>query len=554
MATGQAAQDSTAAGREALARGDWSAAHALFEEALAREESAEAWDGLSWAAWWLADADTTLRAREAAYLAYRARGEAGAAARIAAWLAADYVEFRGEEAPAFGWLARAKRLIEDAPDGPDHGWVTVLEGDLAMKTGDFEQAARLAGGAAELGRRYGVHDLEAVGLAMEGMARVAQGEVEEGMRGLDEASAIAAAEQLELPISMAWAFCYMVSACEGVGDFPRATQWCTAMRGFTERWGGRQILGICRSAYGSVLATGGDWDNAERELVAAVDDLVAARPGMAGGGLVRLGQLRARQDRPGEARELFERAGSHHLALVGLGELALDAGDAAEARDAAERVLRRAPRGALLDRLPALELGVRARAALGDLDSAAADAAELERTAMTLGTPYLRGRGHLATAELELARGDHDAARRAAEDALDCFNQGAAPYEAALARLALAGALRGCGRPEPAEREARAARELFASLGAERDVRAADELLAAADSPPTDGARSLGDLTARELEVLRLVAQGLSDAEIAERLVLSPHTVHRHVANVRTKLRLPSRAAAVAYATRSGLI
>ena len=66
------------------------------------------------------------------------------------------------------------------------------------------------------------------------------------------------------------------------------------------------------------------------------------------------------------------------------------------------------------------------------------------------------------------------------------------------------------------------------------------------------GARS--DRRQRELEVLRLVAKGLNNGEIAERLVLSPHTVHRHMANVRTKLRLPSRAAAVAYAARVGLL
>ena len=75
-------------------------------------------------------------------------------------------------------------------------------------------------------------------------------------------------------------------------------------------------------------------------------------------------------------------------------------------------------------------------------------------------------------------------------------------------------------------------------------------------APPTDAPRAAADteLSARELEVLRLVAEGLSDAEIAERLVLSRHTVHRHVANIRTKLRLPSRAAAVAHAARIGLL
>jgi DNA-binding NarL/FixJ family response regulator len=157
-------------------------------------------------------------------------------------------------------------------------------------------------------------------------------------------------------------------------------------------------------------------------------------------------------------------------------------------------------------------------------------------------------------AELALAHGEEEEGRRAAEDASDRFREGAAPYEAALSRLVLAQALAALGRTESAESEVRAARETFGSLGAERDVERADSLLHGAAPIAGDGRTSLGELTARELEVLKLVAQGLSDAEIAERLVLSPHTVHRHVANVRTKLRLPSRAAAVAYAARAGLL
>ena len=189
--------------------------------------------------------------------------------------------------------------------------------------------------------------------------------------------------------------------------------------------------------------------------------------------------------------------------MVGLGELALADGDADAARDAAERVLRRLP-GAPLDRLPALELLVRAQATAGDVEAARSAHADLAAVASASGTPYLSGRSYLAGAELELAAGAAEAARCAAEDAIDCFTASSAPYDGARAGAAA-----------------------------------------------SDAASAL---TARELEVLRLVAQGLGDAEVAERLVVSPHTVHRHVANIRNKLRLPSRAAAVAYAAREGLI
>jgi LuxR family transcriptional regulator, maltose regulon positive regulatory protein len=150
------------------------------------------------------------------------------------------------------------------------------------------------------------------------------------------------------------------------------------------------------------------------------------------------------------------------------------------------------------------------------------------------------------------ARGDHEHARRACEDAVDLLVEADAAHETALARLELARALAALGRDEAAAAETRTARDALVALGAERDVARLDAALGGNGQVRGGVRRSLGELTPRELEVLRLVAQGLSDAEVADRLVLSQHTVHRHVANVRAKLRLPSRAAAVAYAARAG--
>jgi DNA-binding NarL/FixJ family response regulator len=528
------------AGEEALRRGAWSEARAHYEAALASGESAEAWEGLGWAGYWLHDAELTIDSRERAYRAFRAEAEPAAAGRVAGWLAADFLEFRGEDAVARGWLERGRRMLEGLPAGEDHGWLGLHEGSYVMNVlGDLEQAGALAANAAALGREFGVADLEAVGLALEGITLVRRGGVQEGLRLLDEAAAITAGEELRLPIVRGWALCYLISACEGVGDFPRATQWCATAQVTAERWDARQLIGVCRSAYGNVLATNGDWAAAELELTAAVEDLLAVRPAMAPGGLARLGELRARQGRADEARVLFERAGAHPRAVLGLGALALDAGDPAGAADAADRVLRRLAPSTTLDRLPALELLVRARLGLGDLEGAAVSCSELERVGETIGTPFVRGRARLAAARVAGARGDAEEARRAAEDAVDLLVESAAAYEAALARLELGRALAALGRPEPAAAEANAAREALAALGVRAPERAPD---------------SLSELTPRELEVLRLVAQGLSDADIAERLVLSQHTVHRHVANVRTKLGLHSRAAAVAYAARAGLL
>ena len=286
-----------------------------------------------------------------------------------------------------------------------------------------------------------------------------------------------------------------------------------------------------------MLATSGDWPSAEQELLSALEDLRTTRPALAAPTAVRLGRLRVRQGDPAEARTLFEAALPLPQAILALGELDLAAGDAPAAADAADRVLRRLAGASVLDRFPALELLARARAAAGDGEGAGAKAAELEREATRLATPYMRGRARLVRAHVLSAAGDHDGARRAAEDAADLFTGCSAPYEAADARLLLSSALEALGRPDRAETEARAAREAFALLGArgEGQRRASDKL-----SP-------------REVDILRLVGQGLSDAQIAERLFLSPHTVHRHIANIRTKLRVPSRAAAVAHAARQGL-
>jgi ATP/maltotriose-dependent transcriptional regulator MalT len=539
-------RERVAEGQRALAHGAWSDAREHFEAALASGESADALEGLGWAGWWLADAEVTLRARERAYRAYRVAGDAASAGRVAAWLAADYLEFRGDDAVARGWLERAHRLLDRLPECAAHGWLALNEGAYALNVGgDPDEAARQARRAATLGRDVAVADLEAVGLTLEGIALVLRGRVEEGLRLLDEGSAIATGEHLQLPMSLGWSLCYVIAACEGVGDFSRAAQWCDVMREFAEHWRGRQLLGVCRSAYGAVLTARGAWAEAEAELKAAVADLEAARPGMAASGLVRLAELRARQGRTAEARALFERAGTHRAAVLGLGALALAEGDPVTAADAAERVLRRLPASSLLARVPALELLVRARAGLGDFEAAASLCAELGRAGSELGTPYLLGRAHLVAGELAAKRANHEQARRSYEDAIDRFEEGQAPYDVAQARLGLAGVLAALGREETAAIEARAARSTLAALGAPL-----------ASAVPADAARRelFADLTPRELEVLQLVAQGLGDGEIAERLVLSPHTVHRHVANVRAKLRLPSRAAAVAYAARAGLL
>jgi DNA-binding CsgD family transcriptional regulator len=258
--------------------------------------------------------------------------------------------------------------------------------------------------------------------------------------------------------------------------------------------------------------------------------------------LARLGELHARQGREHDARALLERAGVH--GLVGAGWLSLAAGDNAGAVGYAQRCLRHLPETALLDRFPAVELLARARLRGGDPVSAAPDVAVAQRTAAACGTPFAAGIATLLAAELHTGQREPRAARDRAEAAVGAFDQAHAPYHAAQARVVLAADLAALGRVGPAERERGAARQAFDALGA------VGELERLRQPPPLP----LAGLTVREAQILRLIADGWSDADMAERLALSPSTVQRNVVSLRAKLRLPSRAAASAYAMRTGLV
>ena len=439
-----------AAGRAALEAADWRAALSHFAAAAQTDAAGEALDGLAWAHWWLDEAGETIDARGRAYRAHCDAGDEESAGATATWLASDYFDFRGDVAVGGGWLRRAHRLLDGRPPCPAQGWLALIEGEQAMGSlADPLAAERLASQAISLGRGLGVSDLEVLGLARKGAALVIQGRIDDGIALLDEATALACQERFDLALTATWTLCITVGACERLGDLPRAGRWCAEMQALAARWRGRHMAGMCRSSYGSVLATGGDWDRADAELTAAVADLRVTRPALAPAGCVRLGELRRRQGRPEEARVLFEESLPHDGAVLGLGRLVLDEGDHASAADAADRVLRRLDVQAHVDRVPALELLARARCAGGDGDGADRAAQALDDAVGGLATPYLAARALLVRGELAAAHGDLEGARRAFEDAVDGFARAHAPYEGARARTALARALRELGRRRP---------------------------------------------------------------------------------------------------------
>lgn len=547
----QTAPDSVSAGWAELAAGRWEAAKITFGEAVAVAATPEAFEGLSWAAWWLDDAEAVFDARERAYRLYRESGDPASAARMATWLAADNLDFRGALSVASGWLQRAHRLLDPLEPGAAHGWLAFQEGYIANLGGDSDAARDLGERAAELGRRFGVPDLEMLGLALQGATLVACAQVEDGMRCLDEATVRALAGEATIPISGAWACCFLVMACTAVLDFERAFEWCDRIAEFADRYGSRYMLAFCRAEYGAVHLWRGRWAEAEAVLEASIEDFSRSRPGMVGAPLVGLAELRRRQGRPADAARLLEQAGTSSDAQLCRARLALDSGDALGAVELLERLLRQLPEPRRLERAPALVLLVHSRIADSQLDEGASALAELREIARVVGTGPLRACADLADGMLAAARSDHIRARPLLEDAVDRFERSGAPLETAQARTALAASLAALGRADAAEREAAAALDRLLELGADVEAQRARELLAAtglSDRSP------LPELTPRETDVLRLVAEGLTNAQIAERLIISEHTVHRHVTNLLRKLGLPSRAAAAAHAARLGLL
>jgi DNA-binding NarL/FixJ family response regulator len=543
-----AGSDSLESGFAALDAGCYPEARALFEEALASDASAAGYDGLAQALRWLGEGAASLAAREAAYRAYREGGDAARAGLTAGWLAWDTLVLRGDWAVAQGWFGRAERLLEDAPRSVERGYLLLLRALVALNTfADARAAEEQAHEAAELGSEHDEADLEFGARSVRGLARVALGDVPGGMRDLDEASAAAVAGEVRSPMTAALVWCNVIYACERVHDVQRAAQWCAIVREHAERVQSRQTFGFCRSHYARVLITRGDWHRAETELELAQGDFSAAAPAGVYEAALALAELRRRQGRFDEAIGLCRSCEWHEGAQLCLAEIAWDRADTVRARELFERRQRRLSTEVQASDALGLELAVCLAVAEGDAGGATELSQALANLAAAADTPALFGRARFATGVLATLS-DPETARVALEDAVDAFARASMPFEATRARVALARLLEAADRSEAAAALWESATKIFAGLGVRRDPRELDHPLASIVQAPR------GELTARERQVLRLIVDGLSDEAIAERLVLSPHTVHRHVANIRLKLRQPSRAAAAAQAIRDGLI
>ncbi len=551
-------------GRTELASGHWNRARQAYAAFLASSKNeppitTEAWEGIGLAAYWLEDAAAAIEAHERAFSEYASAGAKAEAVRMALWLADDHLSLAAAPSVANGWLEKAERLARDVPGSAEWAWVPIYRGHYALQVQHgFERAILLASEGLERARQVAVPEIEVVALAVEGLALLLRGDIEEGVQRLDEASATAVSQGSSDLNAVAWTLCYQIQGCDSIRDFARATEWCERVLAFCERWGLKPIFNSCRLRYASVLTWQGKWAAAE----AQVEGMLAQDHPLSGGlskqsrrtGIIRLADIRRRQGRLDEAAELFQEAGEHRLALLGLAAIAFDRGQYEVAEDLSSRVLRSLPTDARAERADALVLAVQALAASGQPRKAEPLLADLETTAREVSTEPLRGAASYAKGVLAVADRRPAEALAAFEDALAHYDGAGAPHEAALVRLDLARVLRALGRDATARREAAEARDRFEELGATADLERAEQFLTGAHGLSSSAEAPDVPLSDRELEVLVLVGRGLSNPEIAKQLFLSPHTVKRHIANILKKLGCSSRAAAVAEASRLGAL
>jgi ATP/maltotriose-dependent transcriptional regulator MalT len=532
--------------REALARGSWVEAYELLRSIDPTELTARDLEELSDAAWWIARHDESIGARQKAYAAYAAGSEDPAAARMAARLCVEHF-IRREPAVAGGWLMRARRHLREQPECLEHGFLAMVEANVARFTGEPQGAVELAKEALEIGQRFGSPDVVAVAIHIEGLALIGSGHVAEGMALLDEAMTSVLAGELSAFFT-GIIYCDVIEACLQLGDIGRAGEWSDAARAWCDTIPSESpYQALCRINRAELAILRGAWSEAEAEATRASEEMLHLDPVDSGAAWYVAGEARRCVGNLIGAEEAFTRAkelgfepqpGSALLQLaLGKTEAALGSLRVAVAREAGDPVRR----SKLLAALSEVAL------AGGDLDQGRAVAEELDAIARASPTLARVATADMVGGALALADGDAPLALERLRRACTAWQALRIPYETARARALDGEALRAAGDQEGGRAELQAAVAAFETMGAGLDAAAVAATLANRSSLP-------GGLTDREAEVLRLVATGKSNRQIAADLVISEHTVARHVQNIFAKVDISSRSAATAYAFEHGLV
>jgi DNA-binding CsgD family transcriptional regulator len=526
-------------------------------EALSRADRVEPLSSadlerLATSAYMLGRDDEYVEALERAHQTYLEHAELPSAVRCAFWIGHSFL-FRGEKARGTGWFARSQRLLDGFEgDCVERGYTLIPAWLEQMGRGDFEAGYTTAARAAEIGERFGDADL--VWLARDDQARalVRMGRVEEGLRLVDEALVAASAGELS-PIVTGIVYCNTIAFCRAVYEVRHVREWTAALT----RWCDRQPEmvahnGLCLVHRAEMMLMGGDWTtaldearrSAERFTRGALNQLAAGKAYYCQGEAHRLrGDLEAAEQayRMASERGYEPQPG---FALMRLAQGNTEAAAAALRRAAGETT-------APLARAGLLPGYVEVMLAVGSVDLARAGSRELTEIAERFGCEVLHAMAAQVRGALALAQGQPSDALIELRHAWAIWKELSAPYEIARVRALVGVACRALGDEDTAALELEAARRTFEGLGAATDLARVETLTR---RQVDAGAIDTQGLTRRELQVLRLVASGKSNREIAAELFISEHTVARHVQNIFSKLSVSSRTAATAFAFEHELV
>jgi DNA-binding CsgD family transcriptional regulator len=488
-----------------------------------------------------------VRSLERAHAEYRAAGDAPAAARCAIMLGLEFMNV-GEAARANGWFGRAGRLLDQGGhDCVERGYLLVPEVLAHLGPPDeLESALSVAADVARIGDRFGDINLTTFAVHAQGRARIKQGRIDDGIALLDEAMVAMVAGELSSQVFTGLIYCSVIDACQEVFDFHRAREWTEALAA----WCAAQpqlvdFTGLCLVHRAECLQQNGAWPEAIDEARRAGERFT---PGelSAGGAYYRQAEIHRLYGNLAEAEEAYRLANERGWQpQPGLALLSLARGRTEAAVAAIRRVLGETTEP--LARARFLPACVEIMLAAGDIGEARAASTELTRIATSYSRGALTAMAATTRGAVDLAAGQATAALMALREAGQRWRDLDAPYEVAQVRMLRGLACRALGDHDSAELELAAARAGFTRLGAVPDLDRLAELSTGHTERPSG-------LTPRELQVLRLVADGKANKVIAAELVLSERTIDRHVSSILAKLGVPSRTAAAAYAFAHQLV